>query len=78
MPNPLPTANVQQCSLDPAAYEAKLRLLPSYDIKAEYITQIGKCWDELPRPKIESAIQALLQHRLNRPADRSPLRGNPK
>lgn len=45
-----------------AAYAAKLRALPSYDIKAEYIVRIGKGWDALPRPKQEAAITALVEH----------------
>ena len=45
-----------------AAYAAKLKALPSYDIKAEYIVRIGKGWDALPRPKQEAAIAALVEH----------------
>lgn len=45
-----------------AAYAAKLKSLPSYEIKAEYIVRIGKSWDALPRPKQEAAIVALVEH----------------
>lgn len=59
------TANEQaQRITEPSIYEAQLRATPTHEIKAEYITQIGKGWDDLPRPKIESAIRALVQHRL--------------
>lgn len=58
------TVNEQvQHVADPCEYEAQLRSTPTHEIKAEYITQIGKGWDDLPRPKIESAIRALVQHR---------------
>jgi hypothetical protein len=72
MPNPIPTTNdsLQRASnastqIADSAYEAKLRAMPSYELKAEYLTLLGKHWDDLPRPKLESAIKALLQHRLN-------------
>jgi hypothetical protein len=64
MPNPIPTPQAAPHIAD-AAYEAKLRAMPSYELKAEYLTLLGKHWDDLPRPKLESAIQALLRHRLN-------------
>ncbi len=64
MPNPLPAPDNVQRVADPAAYEAQLRAMPSYELKAEYLTLLGKHWDDLPRPKLESAIQALVQHRL--------------
>ncbi len=44
-------------------YEKQLRAMPSYELKAEYIIQFGNTWDNLARPKLESAIQALVQRR---------------
>jgi hypothetical protein len=53
----------QQRCLDLAEYERALRAMPSYELKAEYITRIGTGWDSLPRPRQESAIAALLEVR---------------
>jgi len=45
------------------AYEAELRAMPSYELKAEYIVQFGNTWDQLERPRLEHAIEALLRRR---------------
>jgi hypothetical protein len=61
MPDQLIPQPDQKLSL--AAYEAQLRAMPSYELKAEYIIQFGHTWDDLPRPKLEHAIEALLNSR---------------
>lgn len=64
MPDSLLTSNETGKVADSIAYETRLRAMPSYELKAEYLTLLGKRWDDLPRPRLESAIQALLEHRL--------------
>lgn len=49
-----------------AEYERALRAMPSYELKAEYLIRIGSGWDSLPRPRLESAIAALIQARAAR------------
>jgi hypothetical protein len=64
-----PVHEQKQHVVDPAAYESQLRSMPSYEVKAEFISQIGKGWDDLPRPKLKSAIQALIQRRVGAKVD---------
>ena len=61
MQDQLSTPRIDQQNL--ASYEAQLRAMPSYELKAEYIIQLGHHWDDLPRPRLEHAIEALLNHR---------------
>ncbi len=44
-----------------AAFESSLKAMPSYELKAEYIVRTGKKWDDLPRPRLENAIGALVR-----------------
>lgn len=61
--NPAESVLSRQSAQPAAEYEAQLRAMPGYELKAEYIIQLGKSWDALPRPRLENAIVALVQHR---------------